>query len=264
MIPSEALAWGLLVNTDLLVQSALLVLAGVGSGIVGYGAGLASLVSFPALLACGLPALAANVTNSVALVGNSIGGVASAQPELRGMRSRIVKFGAVGAVGGLVGALLLLALPAGVFEHVVPWLVALGAVVLLLRPWLIRLHAGRVDEQHPAVPGLIGVISIYGGYFGAGAGTLLTAAFGAVMHDSLARLSALRSVVLGAANGVAALVFITTGRVDWAMAIPLGLGTVAGSALGPPILRRVPEGPLRVVVALAGFGLALDLYLGLD
>jgi uncharacterized membrane protein YfcA len=251
------------VNTDLLVQSALLVLAGVGSGIVGYGAGLASLVSFPALLACGLPALAANVTNSVALIGNSIGGISSAQPELRGMRSRILKFGAAGLVGGVVGALLLLALPAAAFDHVVPWLVALGAVVLLLRPWLVRLHAGRVDEHHPAVPGLIGLISVYGGYFGAGAGTLLTAAFGAVMHDSLARLSALRSVVLGAANGVAALIFISTGLVDWTMAIPLGIGTVAGSALGPPILRRIPERALRILVAIAGFGLAIDLYLRL-
>jgi uncharacterized membrane protein YfcA len=248
------------VNTDLLVQSALLVLAGVGSGIVGYGAGLASLVSFPALLACGLPALAANVTNSVALIGNSIGGISSAQPELRGMRSRILKFGAAGLVGGVVGALLLLALPAAAFDHVVPWLVALGAVVLLLRPWLVRLHAGRVDEHHPAFPGLIGLISVYGGYFGAGAGTLLTAAFGAVMHDNLARLSALRSVVLGAANGVAAIVFISTGLVDWAMAIPLGLGTIAGSALGPPILRRIPERLLRVIVAVAGFALAIDLY----
>jgi uncharacterized membrane protein YfcA len=172
-----------------------------------------------------------------------------------------VKFGSAGVVGGLVGALLLLALPAGVFEHVVPWLVALGALVLLLRPWLVRLHAGRLDEHHPAVPGLIGVISIYSGYFGAGAGTLLTAAFGAVMRDSLAHLSALRSVVLGAANGVAAVVFISTGLVDWSMAIPLGLGTVAGSALGPPILRRVPERLLRIVVALAGFALATDLYL---
>jgi uncharacterized protein len=251
------------VNTDLLVQSALLLLAGVGSGIAGYGAGLASLVSFPALLAAGLPALTANVTNSVALIGNSIGGVASAQPELRGMRSRIIKFGAVGAVGGLVGALLLLALPAGVFEHVVPWLVALGAVVLLLRPWLIRGQGGRVDEHHPAFPGLIGVISVYGGYFGAGAGTLLTAAFGTVMLDSLARLSALRSVVLGTANGVAAVVFISTGMVDWTMAIPLGLGTIAGSALGPPILRRIPEPVLRILVSVAGFALAIDLYLRL-
>jgi uncharacterized protein len=248
------------VSTSDLVQAGLLILAGIGSGVVGYGAGLASLVSFPVLLALGLPPLAANVTNSVALTGVSLGGVAAARPDLVGMRGRILKFGGIGLIGGAIGAVLLLNLPPGVFELIVPWLIAFGSIVLLLRPWLRKLHAGRIDEHHPAVTVLIGLVTIYCGYFGAAAGVLLLAAFGAVMEDRLARLAALRSTVLGLANLVAAIIFVFTGSVDWAMMIPLAIGSVIGAALGPPIVRRLPETPLRVAVALAGLALAATLF----
>jgi uncharacterized protein len=249
------------VSADDLLRSALLVLAGLGSGIVGYGAGLASLVSFPALLAIGLPPLTANVTNSVALTGVTLGGVTSARSELVGMRGRILVFGSIALVGGAAGALLLLRLPPGVFERVVPWLVAFGSLVLLLRPWLRRWHAGRLHERHPLVLVVVALVTVYCGYFGAAAGVLLLATFGAVLPDRLARLAALRSVVVGAANTVAAVIFAVAGTVDWSAVVPLALGAVAGSALGPPILRRLPETALRLVVVLAGFALAVTLYL---
>jgi uncharacterized membrane protein YfcA len=244
-----------------LLRAALLVLTGLGSGIVGYGAGLASLVSFPALLALGLPPLTANVTNSVALTGVTLGSVTSARPELVGTRRRILVFGPIALVGGAAGALLLLRLPAGVFERVVPWLVAFGSLVLLLRPWLRRWHAGRLHERHPVVLVVVGLVTVYCGYFGAGAGVLLLATFGAVLPDRLARLAALRSVVVGAANTVAAAIFALAGTVDWSAVAPLALGAVAGSALGPPVVRRLPETPLRLVVVVAGFALAVKLYL---
>jgi uncharacterized membrane protein YfcA len=239
----------------------LLLLTGIGSGLVGYAAGLASLVSFPVLIALGLPPLVANVTNSVALTGVSLGSVASAQPELAGMRRRILTFGGLAVIGGIVGALLLIELPPGLFEQVVPWLIAFGSLTLLLRPWLRRLHAGRIDEHHPVATVIIGLIAVYCGYFGAGAGVLLVAGFGAVMNDSIARLSALRSAVLGLANTVAAVIFITTGTVAWSMAWPLAIGSVIGSALGPPLLRRLPETPVRYAVAAAGLVLAVKLFL---
>ena len=248
-------------STDELVRIAVLLLAGVGSGIVGYAAGLASLVSFPVLLALGVPPLTANVTNSVALTGVTLGGVASARPELVGMRWRILTFGGIGVVGGAGGALLLLGLPPGVFEQVVPWLVAFGSVVLLLRPWLRRWHAGRLHERHPLVLGVVTVVTVYCGYFGAGAGVLLMATFGAVLPDRLVRVAALRSVVVGTANTTAAVFFAVTGTVAWWAVLPLLLGAVLGSALGPPLVRRLPETPLRVGVALAGLVLAVVLYL---
>ncbi|WP_375432544.1 sulfite exporter TauE/SafE family protein [uncultured Friedmanniella sp.] len=242
------------------LRSGLLVLAGAGSGLVGYVSGLASLVSYPALLAFGLPPLTANVTNTVALTGVTVGSVTSARRELTGMRRRVLTFGTLGLGGGTAGALLLLRLPPGVFAQVVPWLVAFGSVVLLLRPWLRRLQAGRLHERHPLVIAVVGVVTVYCGYFGAGAGVLLLATFSAVLPDRMARLAALRSAVVGVANTTAAVIFVLTGSVEWSAVVPLGLGAVVGSAFGPPLVRRLPETPLRVGVALAGLVLAVRLY----
>ncbi|MGI8458215.1 MAG: sulfite exporter TauE/SafE family protein [Propionibacteriaceae bacterium] len=239
----------------------MLLIAGVGSGVVGYGAGLASVVSFPTLLAAGLPPLAANVSNSVALTGSTLGGVSSARRELTGMRGRLLKFCSIGLLGGTVGAVLLLTTPPGVFERVVPWLVVLGSVVLLLGPRLRRLHAGRITEHDPGVAVLIGLVSVYSGYFGAAAGVLVLAVLSAVVDDTLARLTALRSAIVGSANLVAAVIFVATGPVAWRLVIPLALGTVVGAGLGPPLLRRLPETPVRVAVAAGGFMLAGKLFL---
>lgn len=238
-----------------------LVAAGVLTGIVGYGAGLASLVWFPAVLAVGLPPLTANLTNTVALVGTTIGGVSAARTELAAVRRHLLPYGLIALTGGAIGAGLLLVAPAEVFEKVVPWLVLLGSVVLVLSPWLRRLQAGRISHRHPGVGAAIGLVAIYCGYFGAGAGVLVPAVLSAVLEHTLAELTALRSVLLGCANLVAAGIFMATGGVAWAQALALGVGAVAGAALGPWIMRRVPETPARVVVALAGVALAAKLFL---
>lgn len=238
----------------------LLVLAGIGAGLTGYGAGLASLVSYPALLAAGLPPLAANATNTAALTGIAVGGVGSARPELAGMRARIVRFGMAGVVGGLVGAGLLVLLPESSFPAVVPWLVAFGSVVLLLRPWLRRLHDGWVDERSPLAVGVVGLLAVYGGYFGAAAGTLVVAALALVLTEPLARVTALRAVVLGLANLVATVVFVVQGLVVWTAMVPLAAGMLVGGALAPRLLRRLPEVVVRVGVGVAGLGLAAYLF----
>ncbi len=238
----------------------LLLAAGVLTGIVGYGAGLASLVSFPALLAAGLPPLTANLTNTVSLVGTTIGGVTAARRELVAVRRHLLPYGLLALGGGFVGAALLLLVPAQVFEKVVPWLVLLGSAALLLGPRLRNLHAGRLTPRHPAVLAALGAVSVYCGYFGAGAGVLVLAVLTAVLHHSLAELTALRSFLLGCANLVAAVIFMTTGQVSWWHAVPLGLGAIVGAAMGPAIMRRVPETPARIVVALAGVGLAAKLF----
>nr|WP_183341468.1 sulfite exporter TauE/SafE family protein [Microlunatus antarcticus] len=241
------------------MQAVLLFLAGIGSGLTGYGAGLASVVSYPALLAVGLSPLAANATNTAALTGIALGGVSSARQELTGMRSRLVRFGAAGLLGGAVGAGLLVVLPESTFTAVIPWLVATGAVVLLLRPWLQRLHRGRWSEHHPFTLVAIGLLAVYGGYFGAGAGTLVVAVLGLALTDPLSRITALRAVVLGLANLVATLVFVSQDLVAWTAMVPLAVGMVLGGALAPRILRRLPELVVRVVVAVAGLGLAVFL-----
>jgi uncharacterized membrane protein YfcA len=239
-----------------LTHVVLLFLAGVGSGLTGYGAGLASVVSFPALLAVGLSPLAANATNTAALTGIALGGVGSARRELTGMRARIIRFGAAGLVGGALGAVLLVVLPESIFTGIVPWLVVAGCVVLLLRPWLQRLHRGRWSEHHPLTVVAIGLVAVYGGYFGAAAGTLVVATLGLVLTEPLVRITALRAVVLGLANLVATLVFVARDLVAWTAMLPLALGMFLGGALAPRLLRRLPEIVVRVLVAVAGLGLA--------
>lgn len=239
----------------------LLVLAGVGAGAIGYAAGLASLVSYPALLAAGLPPVVANVSNTVSLTCSALGGLVTAGPELRPQRTRVIRFAIAGSLGGAVGAVLLLSTPTDAFERVVPWLVAFASVALLARPWLRRLPFDRLEEQHMGLFLFVAAIAVYGGYFGAAAGVILLAGFGAVFNDSYPVINALKSMVLGAANVTASVIFVLFAHVQWSASIPLALGCLLGSALSPPIVRRLPETPLRIAVGVAGLGLAADLYL---
>src|SRR5919202_1158559 len=128
-----------------------LLLAGVGAGLAGTVTGLASLVSYPALLAVGLPPLTANVTNTVALCCNAIGAAAGSQPELRGQRARVLRLGSICVAGGAAGAALLLLTPGESFARIVPWLIALASVLILIRPLLYRAGTTRVGDRHPAV-----------------------------------------------------------------------------------------------------------------
>src|SRR4051794_17299065 len=112
----------------------LLLLAGIGAGLVGTVAGLASLVSYPALLAAGLSPVAANVTNTVALVGNAVGGIHGSRPELAGQRDRVRRLVPPAVIGGTAGGALLLLTPSDTFERIVPWLIGLGSAAVLLRP----------------------------------------------------------------------------------------------------------------------------------
>ncbi|PRY12868.1 sulfite exporter TauE/SafE family protein [Kineococcus rhizosphaerae] len=238
----------------------LLLLAGVASGLVGSTAGLASLVSYPALLLTGLSPLAANVTNSVALLGVTAGTAAGSRPELAGQGARMRRLLPIAAAGGAVGAVLLLALPPGAFELAVPFLVAGASLTLLLQPRLKHLQPGRFSANNPLVLTAIFLVGIYGGYFGAAAGVLMLALSEVLHAQSLARNNALKNMLTGAANTVAAVGFAAFGPVHWWAALALGAGCVAGGRLGPAIVRRVDPRVLRVVIAVAGFALAVRLF----
>lgn len=251
-----------------------LVLAGFGGGVAGSVAGLASLVSYPALLAVGLPPVTANVSNTVALVFSSVGSIGGSRPELRGQRARTRRLAYVAVGGGIVGATLLLATPSSTFAKVVPWLIGLASLgILIPRNRKLTLSRRANDALHPATPVgehrasralRVGVflIAIYGGYFGAGAGVLLLALLLLTSAESLPRNNAVKNVLLGVANGVAALAFTLFGPVRWLAVLPLAVGFLIGGRLGPIIVRRAPAGPLRAVIACAGLGLAV--HLGLD
>lgn len=238
----------------------LLVLAGVGSGLVGYLTGLASLVSYPALLSAGLSPVAANVSNTLGLVGVGLGSSARAGATLRERGPGHLGVQAVvAAVGGLVGGLLLLRGGEGTFERIVPALILVASVLVLLSPRLARLRGDRESAVAYAV-GLFAV-SIYGGYFGAGAGTLFLALALTATSETFGRAMVLKSVLLMITNLVAAVLFMVAGPVNWWAAIALGIGAVVGGNLGPAVQRLLPERVLRWVVALSGTFLAGWLWL---
>ena len=239
----------------------LLVIAGVVAGVAGSVAGLASLVSYPALLAVGLPALTANVTNTVALIMYTLSAASFSRTELAGQAGRVRRLALITAVGGAAGAALLLSTPAPVFEQLVPLLIGGASLVLLLQPGITRLTGGVVDERSPAVAAGVFAVGVYGGYFGAAAGVVLLALLTVSVAEPLARLVAARNVSLGLANAVAAIGFALFGPVRWAAAAPLAAGFLVGGSLGPGLVRRLPGASLRVAIAVLGLGLAVRLAL---
>ena len=242
---------------------ALLVLAGVAAGLTGSVAGLASLVSYPAVLATGLGPVSANVTNTVALVCSSIGSVTGSRPELVGQGRRLRRLACAGAIGGIAGAALLLVTPADSFERIVPFLIAGASVAILVRRRLV--HAAEHDpaaHDGTATTVGVGIVGIYGGYFGAGAGVMLLALLLWATTETLPRANAAKNLVLGVANGIAAVAFVVLGDVRWSVVVPLGIGLLVGGRLGPVVVRRSDPAWLRSLIAVAGMGLAVKL--GID
>ncbi|MFL6127556.1 MAG: sulfite exporter TauE/SafE family protein [Mycobacteriales bacterium] len=235
--------------------------AGVVAGVVSVVASLASLVSYPALLAVGVPPLAANVTNTTALVFVGFGSAAGSRPELAGQRPRLLRLGLLNAVGGGIGAALLLLTPASAFEAVVPWLIAAASLVLLAGPGLRPDQPGG-REGSTVLNAAVLAVAVYTGYFGAAGGVLVLAVLTALLDEPLVRTIALKNVVSSVANAVAAVIFALFGPVDWSAVPPLALGFLVGGRLGPALVRRLPGDALRVFIALCGLGVAVKL--GID
>jgi uncharacterized protein len=235
--------------------------AGVVAGIAGTAGGITSLVSYPALLAAGIPALPANIANIVALTGCWPGAALASQPELRGRASWLRRWAGIAAAGGAIGAVLLLVTPSTAFSRVVPFLIAAGSLALLLQP---RLSALRKRDGHTSNPLLLaGLLSVsaYNGFFGAGSGVMTLSLLLFTVDPHLTRANAIKNMFIGAASVVSALVFILFGPVDWAAAVPLGIGMFAGSLVGPRVARHMPASVLRWIVALLGIGLAARLWM---
>ncbi|NMH98128.1 sulfite exporter TauE/SafE family protein [Pseudonocardia acidicola] len=240
----------------------LLVVAGVAAGLCGSIAGLASLFSYPALLAIGLPPTTANVTNTVSLAFSSIGSAAGSRPELTGQGPTIRRFALLVIFGGAAGAGLLLLTPPGGFEKIVPFLVAGASVVLLLQPWIKTVAVESAHRGGPLVILGIVAVAVYGGYFGAAAGVLMLVLLLTALPVSLLQANGLKNVLLGLANGVAAVGFALFGPVQWSAVLPMAIGLLVGAWTGPAVARRVPTAALRTAIALAGVGLAVKL--GID
>ena len=239
-----------------LTTFALLVLAGVATGFVGYLTGMASLVSYPAMLAAGLSPVAANVSQTLGLIGIGAGAATRAMPTLLagGRRDLLLQLG-LAALGGGIGAAVLLVGGEGSFQLVVPWLILLASLMVLVSPRLRRLQGDRSAPRWVYLAGVLAV-STYGGYFGAGAGTIYLALALLASSDAFKRSMILKSVLLAATNIVAAVLFIAFGPVSWWAALALGLGCLLGGNLGPAAQQLIPERVMRWLVAVAGVGLA--------
>jgi uncharacterized membrane protein YfcA len=239
------------------VTAAFLVVAGLVAGVVGTGGGITSLVSYPALLAVGLTPLAADVANLVALVACWPGSALSSRRELAGSGRWLARGLPLVALGAAGGAGLLLTTPSGLFDRLVPLLLAVGSLALLLQPVLTRRLRTRRGPAL-ALP-VVAVISIYSGYFGAGAGVLLLAVLLVLVDPRLPEANAAKNMLNGASTVAAAAVLVVAGPVDWAAVVPLAVGMFAGATVGPVVVRRVPPTLVRIAVAVLGLGLAVRL-----
>jgi uncharacterized protein len=242
-------------------------LAALGAGVVNALAGGGTLITFPALVALGVPAVRSNVTNTVALCPGYFGGAHAQRGDLVDQRARLRALAAAAAVGGLLGSILLVSSSEKLFRGIVPFLV-LGACALLAFQDVIkrRLPQRRVEqhgEVRPSRPTVlaVGAASVYGGYFGAGLGIVLLAVLGILIDDTLKRVNALKQTISLVTNVVAALFFVTSGKVVWSLALVMAPASLLGGALGGRLVGRINPLVLRGIVIASGIAIALKLFL---
>jgi uncharacterized membrane protein YfcA len=239
--------------------SALALAAGAAllAGLVNAVAGGGTLISFPALTFLGVPAVAANVTNTVALSPGYLGGTFAQRRDLVGQGRRMRVLLPAGVAGGLTGGALLLLTSEKVFRTLVPWLI-LGACALLALQGPVRRLVGRRGPERVGAGAALAVFvaSVYGGYFGAGLGILQLAILGLLVDDDLVRINALKQSLSFVVNVTAALFFVFSGRVVWSAALVMAAGALVGGHLGGALTSRLKPAVLRAVVVALGVAVA--------
>ena len=250
---------------DLSVVSIIL-LAGAGfvAGAINAAAGGGSLVSFPALIAVGLPSLSANVTNNVAVAPGYIGGAVGYRHELRGQRQRIVPLALASAVGSFIGVGLLLVSSQRAFEIIVPFLVLVACALIAAQPLIARWMGKRSDDHdRPGICALVGqtLVAAYGGYFSAALGVAVLALLGVFFEDTLQRLNALKALLQLLIGIVSALGFAFLAEVDWLAVAIIGPASVVGGEIGARLAQRVSDRVLRVGIVVYGVAAAIWLFM---
>jgi len=236
--------------------------AALAAGAVNALAGGGTLISFPALTAAGLPAVAANVTNTVALCPGYFGATLAQRKDLRGQGRRMLLLLPAAVLGGLAGGILLVHSGERFFRHLIPYLILMAAGLLAAQGPLRRLLIGRAGhaaagkrvEGGAAIPA--GLAAVYGGYFGAGLSVIFLAVLGLTMEDTLTRLNALKQVLSLSVNVAAAVFFLFSGKVVWPAALLMAAGALLGGMLGGRLAGRVKPEVLRWIVVAAGIGIA--------
>jgi uncharacterized membrane protein YfcA len=238
-------------------EAVAVLLAGVAAGTINAVVGSGTLITFPTLVAFGIPPVTANVSNTVGLAPGSAAAAWGYRRELAGQGGRLLRLGVASVLGALTGAVLLLVLPPEAFDMVVPALVGLGCLLVVFQPWISRKLADRrTDPVHPhgswVTPPLIYLAGVYGGYFGAAQGVLLVAILVITLDDTLQRANAAKNVLAGLVNAVAAILFVIVADVAWVPALLVAVGSVVGGLLGAHVGRRLPPLLLRIVIVTVG------------
>lgn len=234
--------------------------AGLGAGTINTIVGSGTLITFPVLLAFGLPPVTANVSNTLGLVPGSLSGAFGYRRELIGQRGRVLRFGLVALIGGLGGAVLLLALPSKAFDTIVPVLIAVALVLVIAQPRLAAALRARRERNGTTAASdggwalLLGLLlaSAYGGYFGAAQGVLYLSLMGLLLSEDLQRVNALKNVLAAIVNGVAAVFFLFVAHFDWTAVALIAVGSTLGGQLGAKVGRRLPPTALRAVIVVVG------------
>ena len=243
--------------------------AGLGAGILTSTVGVASLVSFPVLVAVGIPPVVANASNTVGLIPAGLSGSFGYRDELRAYPRVAATVIATCAAGAVLGAFLLLGLDPSVFEAVVPWLILFTCLLVGAQPWITRWLKRHHDEAHPPQPRetmspittfFAALTGVYGGYFGAGSGVMMVAVLALGLDIELRIINALKTLAVLSGNVVAGVIFVFVADLDWAAVVLLALGSVVGGYVGSRVGRRLPPTLFRVLVVVAGVTAAVLLF----
>ncbi|WP_194816870.1 sulfite exporter TauE/SafE family protein [Nocardia sp. XZ_19_385] len=234
--------------------------AGIAAGCINTIVGSGTLITFPVLLALGLPPVTANVSNTIGLVPGGVSGAIGYRKELAGQRARLLKLGSASLIGGITGAILLLRLPADAFKAIVPVLIIAALILVMVQPRLARWVKQRRESNNVAPPAhggpilLAGIFAagVYGGYFGAAQGVLLMGLLGVFVHEDIQRLNGVKNVLGLIVNAVSAVIFIVIATVDWRAAALIAVGSIIGGQLGATVGRKMPANVLRGVIVVVG------------
>jgi uncharacterized membrane protein YfcA len=251
-------------------EAVVVCVAGIWAGAINTIVGSGTLITFPVLLAIGLPPVTANVSNALGLVPGSVSGAIGYRRELRGQRARVLRLGGVALVGGVAGAALLLKLPSEAFTKIVPALIAVALVLVVLQPVLTRKVRERRERNGgtaqqdggPVLLGGLGLASMYGGYFGAAQGVIYMALMGLFLKDDIQRLNAVKNVLGAVVNGAAAVFFLFVAHFDWWAVVLIAVGSAIGGQLGARIGRRLPPTALRALIVIVGVAAIVKLLIG--
>ncbi len=249
-----------------ILEFILIGIAAIAAGMVNALAGGGTLITFPTLIATGVPAVVANVTNTVALCPGYLGATFAQSKDLNGQTQRLWLFLPAGALGGILGGYLLLNTGERLFQTLVPVLILLASGILasqeLVKDWLVKrsrpTKADGISEKYAIAP--VALAAVYGGYFGAGLSVIVLAVLGSLLNDNLTRLNAVKQAIAFSANVAAAIFFVFSGKVVWSAALVMAVGALIGGSIGGRVAGKVNPSVLRWIVVVIG-GIVGIIYL---